>query len=250
MPPVYSKFVYTESGGKVRKYKKPRVLTYNRKQVPPKYTRAPRMLRNAPIGKSLGFPMQNVVQMRYCTYVNLFDSVGGILDLHAFRANGIYDPDVTGTGHQPLGRDEWLGSFYNHYKVISSKIKVEAMNTTVLAGGAYTPTVIGLYLSDDLTVPSAWTTLKESGRGSVRIQNPANTETTRLGAKFNQKFFKGQGVNQSQLGAAAGADPTEQAYFILWAQSADQLSTFSDRTFMVTIDYMVQLSEPKDLNAS
>lgn len=251
MPPVFSKPQYTETGGLRRKYRKSRVYSYDRKiRRPARITRAPRMLKSAPVGKSISFPAQNVVQMRYCTVVTLFDSmVGGVLDLHAFRANGIYDPDVTGTGHQPIGRDQWLGTFYNHYKVISSRISVECTNTNVLAG-TEVPAVVGLYLSDDLTTPTAWTTLKESGRGSARLQCPANTESTRLSCKFNQKFFSGQGVNQSQLGAAAGADPTEQAYYILWAQAADQTSTFSSRTFMVTIDYMVQLSEPRDLEAS
>lgn len=41
-----------------------------------------------------------------------------VLTYHLFRANGIFDPDVTGTGHQPLYRDQ-VADLYTNYTVIA-----------------------------------------------------------------------------------------------------------------------------------
>lgn len=38
-----------------------------------------------------------------------------------FYANGLYDPDITGTGHQPQGYDQW-GDLYRTATVLKSKI--------------------------------------------------------------------------------------------------------------------------------
>jgi hypothetical protein len=41
----------------------------------------------------------------------------GAAAVYQFRANSIFDPDLTGVGHQPLASDEW-GAFYNKYRVL------------------------------------------------------------------------------------------------------------------------------------
>jgi len=227
---------------------KSRYHSFPRKSKKPKKSARPklRITKFSAPGRSFGFPKQNTVQLRYCTEIQLVESLG-TLDLHAFRANGIWDPDVTGTGHQPLGRDQWT-DFYNHYKVIGSKIHVTCIGMDHTSA---VPVVQGLYVSDDLTVPTSWTTLAESGRGTYNTVDVVSTDKTHLSASFTTStFFKNQGVNQSQLGSAVGTDPTEQAYYIIYCQAGDEASSFAIRRYNVTIDYLVQWSEPKDLPQS
>lgn len=221
---------------------KSRAKTRRRAKVQPL-----RIKQIATPGRSLGFPKNQTVQLRYCTAVNLVDSVGGVLDIHAFRANGIFDPDVTGIGHQPLGRDQW-DLFYNHYYVKSAKITVKYSTQSQVAGQY--AAVHGLYVSDDLTVPTSWTTLAEAGRAKYLQDSNLNTESKTLTATYNPRTFMRQGRNQAQLGAAMSADPSEQIYFILYAQAADESSMMTQRNYIVQIDYMVQFSEPKDLAQS
>lgn len=45
---------------------------------------------------------------------------------YVFRLNSLYDPNETGTGHQPRGYDE-LAAIYNSYTVLGAKWKVEAV---------------------------------------------------------------------------------------------------------------------------
>jgi len=48
-----------------------------------------------------------------------------------FRLNGLFDPDFSLGGHQPMGFDEW-SAFYGRYRVKSAKCKIRAVsNTTV-----------------------------------------------------------------------------------------------------------------------
>lgn len=42
---------------------------------------------------------------------------------HVFRLNSIFDPDVTGVGHQPAYHDQW-SALYNKYRVLSATWKI------------------------------------------------------------------------------------------------------------------------------
>lgn len=47
----------------------------------------------------------------------------GSLDDYMWALNGLYDPDITGTGHQPYGFDEYMG-IYQQYRVISARWRI------------------------------------------------------------------------------------------------------------------------------
>jgi len=201
----------------------------------------------APLGRSFGFPSNTVAQLRYSTQCQLVDAVGGVFDVHFFRANSIFAPDVTGTTHQPLGRDQWE-KFYNHYRVKKATISAKLVTTSV---GSGQPVVLGIYLADDTTIPQNWTTLVEAGKGNYVVHTPGNTESHHLYCKFDAaKFYKHQGINMTVLGAPMIDNPDEGAFFAIYAQSADQASTFVARSLLLTIDYLVEFSEPKDMEQS
>lgn len=69
------------------------------------------------------------VLLKYNTYLecNFSSAVDGRF-IHVFRANGLYDPDWTGGGHQPFNRDTLLGE-YRKYIVTSSFFSVTWMNS-------------------------------------------------------------------------------------------------------------------------
>lgn len=70
------------------------------------------------------FPRTKLVRHKYVDIVTIpAASSSGFSQLYTFRANSTYDPDYTGTGHQPLYRDE-MAAQYASYTVIYSAIKV------------------------------------------------------------------------------------------------------------------------------
>lgn len=64
---------------------------------------------------------------------------GSASAVQTFRMNSIFDPDITGTGHQPLFRDVWA-SQYDYYAVIECSYKIRMYNAH---GEAVTFTAVG-----------------------------------------------------------------------------------------------------------
>ena len=54
-------------------------------------------------------------------------SMAGGYDIRTWSANGIYDPDISATGHQPMLRDLWA-SQYDYYTVLACRYRFELYN--------------------------------------------------------------------------------------------------------------------------
>ena len=63
-----------------------------------------------------------------------------------FKINSVYDPDLTGAGNQPLGRDTWA-AIYNYYKVLETHVTFSVTELTDdssgLLGANQYPSLIG-----------------------------------------------------------------------------------------------------------
>lgn len=76
------------------------------------------------------FPETFYTKHRYVTSIVLTSVVGGVCSTsHDFRLNGLYDPDITLTGHQPYGFDQ-ISTAYNRYCVYGVSIQIQALSTT------------------------------------------------------------------------------------------------------------------------
>lgn len=79
------------------------------------------------------FPRELTTQLTYAENFTL-SSTTGIPATYLFSANGLYDPNVTGTGSQPRFFDTLCGANnttapYNNYRVYAGKITVEVIPT-------------------------------------------------------------------------------------------------------------------------
>lgn len=70
-----------------------------------------------------GFPNQMFVKLEYSDKITL-DCISGSIASYVFRGNSLYDPDYTGTGHQPYYHDQLI-AIYRKYTVIGSKCAVK-----------------------------------------------------------------------------------------------------------------------------
>jgi len=203
-----------------------------------------------PAKSLLGFPKEQVVRMRYSDWYAANAGTSGTVNYN-YRANSVYHPDATGTGHQPSAFDLW-SQFYDHYVVIGSKITVTFNCATSSATSA--PTIVGLLLNDDTTLtPTVPLAVIENRLGSYAtfVPNSINKKTLRL--TFSpKKFFGIKDIkdNIGRLGAQVTANPTDEAYFTIYVGALVPGENPDAVNGLITIDYLVKFSEPKDLPQS
>lgn len=80
-------------------------------------------------GLSGHFLPQRATTVHKYQEVVLRTSTSGILDDYQFNLNSMFDPNRTGGGHQPMGRDT-MAQLYNRYRVDKAIIKVTFVRYT------------------------------------------------------------------------------------------------------------------------
>lgn len=202
----------------------------------------------------LGFPSKMRTKMRYCGLVSI-DPPAATAGYYIFRANSIYDPNYTlssGTtsDHQPYTHDTWA-TLYDHYIVLGSIMKA---TITSAASGTGEGVVAGVLLDDSATFVVTDIELlmeKHYTKTALLTQSNSNKPLT-LTKKFSAKrWFGVKDVvdNKSSYGANFGYNPSDSAYYGIFVGSLDDTYTDNPPKFniAVTIDYIVELSEPKEL---
>jgi len=188
---------------------------------------------------SSGFPAKKLVRMRYCTTITLVSATNNLAYWN-FRANSIFDPDATGTGHQPYSHDLW-NQIYNHYRVVGSKIRVQFLGTQ-----GTTNSICGVDLSDDGTITTDYDVLREMPGSKYRVittQKPT-TITRNFSAK---KMFPN---NVTQINAPFGSNPTEDAMFTAYVLAPTETGVVPAVSAVVDIDFICLLWELRELGRS
>lgn len=190
------------------------------------------------------FPARTTRRLRYFESVTA-SMTAGALTAYVFSANGIYDPNITGGGHQCMGFDQIMLS-YNHYIVTHAKITVTATN------GASTPTFCCIAVSPSATPLSTIQQLVEYGGNTIEtLESKAISGQTRvLQNAVDIKKIQGvqNVVDDPSLRGDAASNPVEQTYFIVyvWNTQGSSGSVYFD----VIIDFVSIFNEPRVLPQS
>lgn len=161
-------------------------------------------------------PDRTMVTMKYNEDIKLLLSANGLMGSHLFFCNSIFDPNVTGIGHQPMGHDQYA-NFYKKYVVVGATITAtfksfassQATNDPVTNATIAITTIQGT--SGVISNP---TELLENNRTSYKnicVQRPFQKITKR----FSPKVFFGLNkiLDNESYGANFGTNPTEDAYW-------------------------------------
>lgn len=166
---------------------------------------------------------------------------------HVYSCNGVYDPDITGVGHQPLGFDQF-SLLYDHYTVIGSKISVTFVNkdTTLTQ-------MVGIRISDTASTDNnfartvengtmTWAVLGADGKGDNKVT---------LSKAVSIKKFMGRPniLSEDELRGTIISNPLDQCYFHIMAGETG-LSDPSTVKIIVKIEYVTVFTEPKVLAQS
>jgi hypothetical protein len=126
--------------------------------------------------------------------------------IRQFSCNGMFDPDITSTGHQPMYFDQ-LMAIYDHYTVFRSDIELRLVVTS-------NPSLSVLYIDDDTSTASLTEQAAEQP-SAVKVITPVTmARPSVLRKRWDAKsYFGGDIYDNDALQGTASANPTEQSYF-------------------------------------
>lgn len=186
------------------------------------------------------FPIKSQRTLRYSEIVQL--SVSSGFGSFLFSANGMYDPNTTGLGHQPMGFDQ-LMAVYNHYHVIASSITVTCCQPLAFNDN-YQMAIVLAPSTSTSTIGDIATACEQEG--AVFRTLSANTNLTaplRKSWKWKSTFY-----DKSADGGQSGSNPAEQSFYQIFVNDV-ALSTFS-LNLKVDIQYTAVFDEPRNFVSS
>ncbi len=188
---------------------------------------------------------------RLVYYEPSFSTAGtaGAITQYTFSANGVYDPNVTGSGHQPLGFDTMM-LYYEQYTVVRSSLTLR-----FVGNGAQAATV-SVSLAPDTTsavlpdiIENGYVITKVvDGRGNSGYGTGQRVMSLSLPCdvvKYFGRKSQREILDDANLYGTAAANPTEQVYFAIntWG-----FGDFTDNTSVsmdAVIEYDVIFWEPR-----
>lgn len=204
------------------------------------------ILRRLPLVKfGAGFPQKVMIKHRYVENFTIA-SVTGSDAVYKFRCNGMFDPNNTSTGHQPMYYDQ-MAAIYNHWVVLGSKITYKVVQTTSsnVAG------VITTFVDDDTNLTSTNPYLNaEYEQTRTTIVAPGSDKTIVLQNRFSAKKWYGKNILANEaLKGSASSDPSEQCLYVFNYRSIDGSSS-STMYVEAIVEYIAIWFEPKDVGSS
>jgi len=184
---------------------------------------------------SIGLPAVTRMKLRYCDYYQLIGATG-LIALRRYGANCLYDPDVTGGGHQPYGFDQMM-TYYGKSRVVKSRVDIQVAPTAVSV-------IAGVNLANTL-ISSTISTISgrmEYGRGTYGIASPLYAAPSHFESTYQQGVvFKD--ADPADMWNTVGANPSQIAYYETWIAASDGASS-ATVDVVVSLEYDVEFKEP------
>lgn len=197
-------------------------------------------------------PLGNVkkVNHRYCQGARTINpGLGSVAAAHYFSVNGLYDPDITGVGHQPVGFDQ-MSPFFQKYTVIGATITVDFEN--INAGDTHM--IVGIAVQDDAVFNGDIERVIENGNMIYTTigSSDGGDNHRRLTYNVNPNTFLGikNPMSDDRVKGTDSSNPTEQVYFAVFAGPNRSAVDADVVRILVTIDYTCVWHEPNNLAKS
>jgi len=183
-------------------------------------------------------------------YADMFTLSGATLSAafgseYSFRLNSIYDPDFTGTGHQPYMFDQ-ITPFYNRYLVKSANVEIKFSDPQ--GDGCY----VGVYLKNftDTSTLANSTISAAMEKPTVFLKPLNNTGSQVVTYRKNIQMHELAGLtkqqyenNYSHTGALVNQNPNQVPYLSFAVADANASSPALTCRVTISIDYCVEFFE-------
>ena len=218
-------------------------------------TRVPRGMALIPTTQKPGFKghpfgKKFYTKLKYNeAHVIAASSTNNFATSYKMRLNSLYDPNLTGIGHQPRGFDQ-LMTIYEKYTVVAAKMTVCYITNNS------TPQVVGLRLVDgNETAISDKKVALENGDSSWKYMARFDSNSkVILSRRVNVKKFFNQntivGTDKFTLDANENPALDDAVVGELWVAPIDPNTAHGQVLVDINIEYTCVFTEPKDLPQS
>jgi len=166
--------------------------------------------------QDFGFPDTFRTKVKYADEYTLSSGAATIAN-QVMHMNGLFDPDLTGVGHQPMWFDQICGAQgsapYGRYRVVGSTIKVTFGNFTApsTAAGINAPMLVGVICTKSSSLyPPTTSALLETNNNNVKIlgDKSGGSDQVVVYNKYNAKIDWGVDAGESDLSGPYNGSPT------------------------------------------
>lgn len=198
------------------------------------------------------FPSRYICKMKYVDALN--DIGGPALSGYGnfqFLVNSGFDPNATGTGHQPYGWDT-MSSLYNRYRVISCKYVVSG---TVYSAGVPQDGIIGVVPANEgINSPTGGVAEFQENPRSKFIQQTAAGDLRVLKGNVYIPTLVGRTKSQymadDRYQALTNANPQEAAVLNVFFGRQDGLAVSVNADLNVTLEFTIEFFDVKNVGRS
>lgn len=173
----------------------------------------------------------------------------GAQQLWELRANSVYDPDYTYTGHQPTGFDE-MAALYQRYLVTAASIEVQA--SPLSSGGSNIPIVVAILPRLEQNSISDTNTVCENPKAVSKVISGSTSDApSRTISKYitMKKILGVSNLDDLDYSAPVTTNPTQGVFFSIYSNSANQGST-SIAALTVKVTYYVKFYKKQTVTSS
>lgn len=184
-----------------------------------------------------------ITKMKYSQVIATDATLGS----YKMNLNSIYDPDFSGTGHQPYGFDQ-LASLYNRYRVISCGYRI---NLAVVSTG---PSIMLTAMPSNQNVTAGTgSEIRENPRAKYITQNPGGPSVTLRGKTYLPSLVgrnKAQYMADDRYQALVTANPQEEAYLNIQTFAPSTDLPLGSVAVQIVMEYTVEFFDIKALGQS
>lgn len=172
----------------------------------------------------------------YSEYYTVNPGAGGAAGTYIFSANGLYDPNITGVGHQPTGFDQIM-AIWGEYVVVGSTIK-----TYFRCPESQQPALVGIAVRRDTSTSVDMRQYIENGEieyTKCEGYDAGGQSIAMVKYKCDMRQAKTNVLTDPDFFGTAAANPPEQRYYHIIIQAYDATSDLQTWQMWTEIEYDV-----------
>lgn len=192
-----------------------------------------------PVNLGFGIPNSCRIKLKYHEVIlkATFTGTSGAQAFYQFRPNNVFDPNYTGTGHQPMYRDQ-IATLYKYYRPYACKYRIIISTDTTSGASGISGTVRPTY---DTATPGDYDEECEQPYSRRYQINPYKPAVIRGYIDYADLLGvpKSRYMMDDIFASSVGSAPTQSIILNITGQASDAATTWAANVDVSLVIYIV-----------